>query len=111
MKKSTGGCDLNELRRRVRNSIFFESKHLLIDRAYRQLTVDMIIEAVGYDKPKICEDYPNARPWPKCLILGWLKIGTPLHVVIAYTQYQTLIVTAYANPDNNIWYNDLCTRR
>jgi hypothetical protein len=71
----------------------------------------MIVEAIGYDNPKICGYDINAKPWPKCLILGWLNDGTPMHVVLAYNKNNTQVVTAYINPDPNKWESDLCTRK
>ena len=103
--------NLRQVRRRIRARNFFESRHKLEERAHRNITAEMIIEAVGHDDPEICEDYPDDRPWPACLILGWTRDGTPLHVVVAYFEGQTKIVTAYAHPDADIWYDDLCTRR
>jgi hypothetical protein len=105
------GANLKRLRKRIRAHNFFETKHMLEERAYRNITTEMIIEAIGYDDPEICEDYPDSFPWPSCLILGWTRDGMPLHVHVAYFQEQTRIVTAYAHPDPDIWHDDLCTRR
>ncbi len=111
MSKKIKGCNLRRLKKRVREDKFFESRHKLVERANRGITKAMIVEAIGYDNPRICEDYPKDFPWPSCLILGWLNDGTPLHVQLAYFTGQTKVVTAYVNPDLEIWYDDLCTRR
>jgi hypothetical protein len=105
------GCSFESIRERIKNEQFIESVHFLVERADRGISAEMIIDAVGYDSPKICENYPNDAPWPACLILGNLPDGTPMHVVLAYNQTTIKIVTAYLNPDRSKWLDDLCTRR
>lgn len=59
----------------------------------------------------IIEDYPDDKPFPSALFLGWFE-GKPLHVVAALdfaTDY-CLVITAY-EPDLNHFEPDFKTRR
>lgn len=48
---------------------------------------------------EIIEEYPDDKPYPGALFLGWVR-GNPLHVVAAfdYKSNYCFIITAY-NPD------------
>jgi len=35
------------------------------------------------DSPELLEEYPEDRPYPGCLLLGFTTAGRPLHVVAA----------------------------
>jgi hypothetical protein len=56
------------------------------------------------------KEYPNDRPYPSKLLLGFIN-DIPLHVVVAYNnlEKQMIIVTAYI-PDNQIWSNNFKTK-
>jgi hypothetical protein len=60
---------------------------------------------------EVIGDYPDDRPFPSCLILGWVG-GRPIHVVIAIdvSSQECYIITAY-DPDLAIWNPDLRTKR
>ncbi len=55
-------------------------------------------------------EYPDDRPFPSRLLLGFVD-GGPIHVVAAYDEEtQTyIIVTAY-RPDPGLWSDDFRTR-
>ena len=56
------------------------------------------------------EDYPNDRPYPSRLLVGWS--GTrPLHVVVAYnaSDDEAIVITAY-EPDPGRWAADFKRR-
>jgi len=51
---------------------------------------------------EVIRTYPDDKPFPSRLILGWRE-GRPLHVVAADDDTdQTIIITAY-EPDPTIW--------
>ncbi len=56
-------------------------------------------------------DYPDDKPYPSCLMLGFVG-DVPVHIVLAVdVQAQTgIIITAYV-PDPKIWTDDFRTRR
>ena len=59
---------------------------------------------------KIIEQYPQAYPYPACLILGKKTDNTYIHVVLGYGMDFIWIVTAY-EPDEDEWQSDLSERR
>ena len=56
-------------------------------------------------------DYPDDKPLPSKLILGFSN-GRPIHVVLAYDAANETgyVITAYV-PDENIWNNNYKSRR
>lgn len=69
------------------------------------------------DIKKVLEDYeliaeyPEDRPYPSRLILGWVNMR-PLHVVASQNtqDYACYIITAYI-PSLELWLEDFKTRR
>ncbi|MEA5576019.1 DUF4258 domain-containing protein [Anabaena sp. UHCC 0451] len=55
---------------------------------------------------EIIEDYPNATPYPSCLIYGLNGKGDPIHSVWAYNKDTgfAVLITVYC-PDPNKWIN------
>ncbi len=58
---------------------------------------------------KIIEDYPQDRPYPSRLMLGWIG-SRPLHVVAAESNVATFIITVY-EPDPQLWEPGFAKRR
>lgn len=60
---------------------------------------------------EIIEDYPDDKPYPSALFLGWVK-GEPFHVVVAFSSESDycFIITAY-KPDLEHFEPDYKTRR
>ena len=58
------------------------------------------------DHCETIEDYPDEKPYPSRLVLGWIH-GRPLHVVTASNrpEDETIIVTVY-EPDPAKWDSD-----
>ena len=61
---------------------------------------------------EIIERYPDAEPYPACLVLGWLQSGDPLHVVCSRGERdpKLRIVTVY-EPDDEGWEDNYTTRK
>jgi len=60
---------------------------------------------------EIIEDYPDDKPYPSALFLGWIN-DEPLHVVIALDSLSgwCFVITAY-KPDLEHFESDYKTRR
>ncbi len=60
---------------------------------------------------EVIADYPDDRPYPSRLMLGFVA-GKPVHVVVARDAgtEQCFVVTAY-RPDPSVWTDDFRTRR
>ena len=60
---------------------------------------------------EVIERYPDDRPYPSRLVLGWRK-DRPLHVVVAeQAEADTLIVITVYEPDPTLWEDDFKRRR
>jgi len=53
---------------------------------------------------QIIEEYPDDKPYPSILILGYTLQNRPLHIVCAYDDSDdlTIIITVY-HPDPELW--------
>jgi len=60
---------------------------------------------------EVIADYPDDRPYPSCLLLGFVD-NRPVHVVVAQDQAQAccIVVTAYI-PDSALWADGFRKRR
>jgi hypothetical protein len=67
-----------------------------------------IINCIG--KGAIIEQYPQAFPYPACLILGTRVNNTYIHVVAGYGGEFVWIITAY-EPDENEWTDGFAARK
>ncbi len=56
------------------------------------------------ESPEMLEDYPDDRPYPSCLLLGFTKADRPLHLVAAFDEAtgRIIVVTVY-HPDTDRW--------
>ncbi len=60
---------------------------------------------------EIIERYPDDRPYPSQLVLGWRE-DRPLHVVVAeQAEADTLIVITVYEPNPVLWEDDFKRRR
>jgi uncharacterized protein DUF4258 len=73
----------------------------------RDIPEEAVAEVVF--RGKIIESYPEDRPYPSRLLLGWVNTGQsestrarPIHVVSATTEHEIIIVTVY-EPDPAQW--------
>ena len=75
----------------------------------RQISVSDVRWVV--DSGETIEEYPDDRPIPSRLVLGWVH-GRPIHVVAADDQDGdiTIVITVY-QPDPNVWYSGFRWRR
>ena len=90
------------------NRIIF-SGHAIQQMFHREITKNDVIKVI--DNGQIISDYPEDKPYPSCLILGFTN-GKPVHVVFALNNKSKvgIVVTAYI-PDFNLWTKDFKSRR
>ena len=62
------------------NLDFEITSHAAQEMLHDRLSIESIVNAIGHDDPRICEDYESDQRGSSCLILGW-DDQTPLHVV------------------------------
>lgn len=84
-------------------------------------------EAICRDSPEILEDYPDDARGPACLVLGWIGVARPLHVVVGYGStldsgaedpglpeddgWREMVVVTIYEPDEFHRYNPRVRRR
>lgn len=78
----------------------------MAQRAIGEADVRRIIES-----GTTIEEYPNDKPYPSRLLLGWIG-DRPLHVVVADSveQQQVVVITVY-EPDTERWTADFTRRK
>ncbi|RKY09012.1 MAG: DUF4258 domain-containing protein [Planctomycetota bacterium] len=60
---------------------------------------------------EVITDYPDDKPYPSCLILGFVK-NSPIHVVFTFDRETKIgiVITAYI-PDLRLWTENFKSRR
>jgi hypothetical protein len=98
------------IRNHVRAKRYRLTKHAIIVRLERGITFLEIERALL--NGEIIERYPDAQPYPSCLVLGWLASGDPLHIVCSKGEVEPAlrIVTLY-EPEDALWESDYKTRK
>ncbi len=94
----------------VKNNNFRMTEHATMQRIERNITVENIKQALL--DGEIIERNPKSKPYPSCLVLGWLKSGDPLHVKCSMgtKEPRLRIVTVY-EPSDEEWESDYKTRK
>ncbi len=103
------GLDIEGMRTAVRDGRIEWERHALermARRAIRRADVQRILSG-----GELIEEYPDDRPFPSALFLGWIK-SRPLHVVAAFNSHDgtAFIITAY-EPDLEYFESNFRTRR
>lgn len=100
--------DIDILRKLCDNRSIHWSVHASEQIQKRCIFREDVINAIKTGK--IIEQYPDAFPYPACLILG-LNVGhTYIHVVCGYDGTAVHIITAYF-PTSDKFEDDLITRK
>ena len=81
--------------------------HAVRRMAERDIREEDVAHVVS--RGKVIENYPDDKPYPSCLLLGWLN-GRPIHVVSATTEHEIIIITVY-EPDPARWQPDFEKRK
>ncbi len=94
----------------VKNNNFRMTEHATMQRIERNITVENIKQVLL--DGEIIERNPKSKPYPSCLVLGWLKSGDPLHVKCSMgtKEPRLRIVTVY-EPSDEEWESDYKTRK
>lgn len=85
------------------------SGHAVRQMFNRGLKKDDVLTVIR--QGEVIIDYSDDKPYPSCLILGFVR-NIPIHIVFAMDKQQQtgIVVTAYI-PDTKIWADDFKTRR
>lgn len=85
------------------------SEHALVRMFNRGIQVEDVRAVI--QNGEIIANYPTDKPYPSCLILGFV-LGTALHIVLAQNAADggCVVVTAYV-PSTDIWESDFKTKK
>jgi hypothetical protein len=85
------------------------SDHAINQMFKRSISVDDVVNIIEIGE--IIQEYPDDKPYPSYLILGFLN-QRPLHIVMAKNDFENncIIVTAY-QPSTDIWNTDFKTKK
>ena len=84
------------------------SRHALKRLRERNISIDAFKKCILCGE--IIKQYPDDRPTPSCLILGWINAENSLHIVVGCDGEFLYAITAYY-PDPSEWEPDMKTRR
>ena len=75
--------------------------HALSRMAQRSISEDDVRRII--ESGRTIEEYPNDKPYPSRLVMGWVG-SRPLHIVVADNpeQQQAIVITVY-EPDAGRW--------
>ncbi len=85
------------------------SGHAIRQMFQRVISKDDVLAVIR--SGEVIIDYPDDKPYPSYLILGFVK-NSPLHVVFALDEENQIgiVITAYV-PDSHLWTGDFKLRR
>ena len=100
--------DIVALRQKCYDGQIKWSSHGLARMQERSIGPTDVINCIA--NGKIIEQYPQAYPYPACLVLGAKDEDTCIHVVAGYGNDLLWIITVY-EPDENEWTNGFSERK
>ena len=84
------------------------TEHARIRLYERNISINDIMS--GIDTGEIIKQYPDDKPLPSCLILGFSIKKERIHIVVSCDSDFIYLITAYF-PDLDVWENDFKTRK
>ena len=84
------------------------TEHARIRLYERNISMADIIN--GINTGEIIKQYPDDKPLPSCLILGFSVRKQYIHIVVSCDYEFIYLITAYF-PDPDIWEDDFKTRK
>ncbi len=85
------------------------SGHAVSQMFQRRISKDEVHDLIN--ECQVIKDYPDDRPYPSKLLLGFPK-GRPLHVVLAYdSAHETCIIVTTYEPNPDLWDENYKSRR
>ncbi len=93
---------IHEIRAEIERRQYEFSKHAVDQSIIRDINVAEVEEAIA-GRSEVIEDYPDDKYGPSCLILGFTKIGRPLHVQCSYPVRPLMKIITLYEPDPGLW--------
>lgn len=87
--------NINEIRELFKFKNYELKYHTLQRMDFREIELEEIKNVIM--KGKIIEQYPDTKPYPSCLILGYVRDNKPLYVCCAVDKdnYMLSIITVH----------------
>lgn len=92
---------IDDIRRKVFEELYEFSKHAVDQSILRNISIAEFAESI--ENGDIIEDYPGDKYGPSCLILGFTKVGGPIHLQCSYPTREILKVITLYDPDEDLW--------
>lgn len=102
--------DLLFIVRQFRRGFYWLWDHAITEMDADGIRTEDLEEAIGRDRARVIEDYPDDPRGARCLILGWAGPREPLHIAVQYDEPLPNVVTAY-RPNPRHWYPGFQRRR
>jgi hypothetical protein len=101
-------ANVDQIKEKFSRDAFEFTKHATDQTILRGIRVEEIREAMSTGE--LIEDYPDDKYGPSCLILGFTRLGRPLHIQCSYPARHLIKVITVYEPDVNEWL-EFRTRR
>lgn len=89
--------DLNILRQKFKEGKVLIRDHAMMRFDQRGITIEDVESVIMTGE--LIEDYPDDKPFPSCLISGYIRKDTILYVVCALEEKVHIITAHWMNPD------------
>ncbi len=99
MSKDTENMELTKIREYINVDNFYISNHARIRMFEKNITTHEIKDIIN--KGEVIEYYPDDKPCPSVLLLGFVN-NNPYHIVVAECNDHARIITIYI-PNNKRW--------
>ena len=93
---------LEEIRDKILRRKYEFSKHAVDQSVLRSISVLEVVEAIA-GKSEVIEDYPDDKYGASCLILGFTKVGRPLHLQCSCPSRPLIKIVTLYEPDPDLW--------
>jgi len=92
---------IEQIRAKIQAGRFEFSRHAVDQSVLRQISVQELREAIA--NGEIIEDYPEDKYGPSCLVLGFTRMGRPLHIQSSYPSRPLVKIVTLYEPDLAEW--------
>jgi len=93
---------IHKIRAKFKRRQYEFSKHAVDQSIIRDISVTEVEDSIT-NRSEVIEDYPDDKYGPSCLILGYTKMGRPLHVQCSYPSRTLVKIITLYEPDPNLW--------
>lgn len=93
---------IERIRRKILERHYEFSRHAVDQSILRDIRVSELEEALA-GPCEMIEDYPDDKYGPSCLLLGFTRVGRPLHVLCSYPSRPLVKIITIYEPDPNQW--------